>query len=134
MSRSIFNIDSRPTLRQVWKQKKYVAFLLSLDPAAAVKKNQRRSRVGPVIGEIKIEFQLDVICFCIGDVWNDLIVTGCVIDPAIRIGLAVCSPQITQIKKRICVICGLLFFVIQLRNPDASRNATGATGSARTAT
>src|ERR1700754_944387 len=79
--RSILNVNSGPTHRKVRKQVKNIAFLLSVNPAAAVKQNQRRSWPGPVLGKIKIEFQLEVVGFCIGDVWKDVVITTGVVNP-----------------------------------------------------
>src|SRR5207237_9646835 len=54
-----------------------------------MEKNQCRSQVGPVFRKIQIEFQLDVVGFCISDVWEDVVVAGSVVEPMIRARLTV---------------------------------------------
>src|ERR1700752_1743357 len=98
---SILNIDRRPAHRQVRQQKQNVAFLLTVNPTTAMKENQRRRRIRPVFGEIKIEFQFEVVSLCISDIRKNVVLSRNVIDPGLGTGLRksrTSHPQITQNK------------------------------------
>src|ERR1700741_3908169 len=99
MPGSILNVDNSPTHLQIRQQVKNIPFLLSVNPTTAMKENQRRPGARSVSGNIQIEFQLDVACFCIGNVWEDVVINRSMVDPAIRLGNGrSCYPQITQNK------------------------------------
>src|ERR1051325_132798 len=90
MTGAILDVYGRPTKREVRQQVKHVALFLPVDPTTAVEKNQCRSWGGPVLSEVEIEFELDVVCLGVSDVGEDVVIDGGVIDPAIGSSLARC--------------------------------------------
>ncbi len=78
-------------------------YVLSVhQPNTAMKKNKRRAGSRSVSGNIQIEFEFEVVCFCIGNVREDVVINGSIVDPTIRIRLRPSRnryPQITQKKK-----------------------------------
>src|SRR6185295_2295104 len=85
--RSILNVYDSPTKLQIRQQVKNVTFLLSVNPTTAMKQNQRLVRTRSVPRKIQIEFQFDVVCFCISNVGDDVVIDGGIVDPTIRIRL-----------------------------------------------